>query len=126
MSAHLPQSILLVDDDSDAGNIFDLVLGFHGVETTILQNGEEAIRHLGEKHYDIVILDLFLPGIDGYKTLERIRTAGLDQMAKFVATTAYYTRDTVHEVMDRGFDAYLEKPFAADNLLNSLVEIYNT
>ncbi len=126
MEINLPPSILLVDDDTDAGNIFNLVMEHYGVRTTILTDGEEAIRHLEEQQYEVVVLDLFLPGIDGYKTLDRIRKAGINHVAKYVATTAYYTRDTVNEVLNRGFDGYLQKPFAAESLIDSLVKIYNT
>lgn len=110
-------SVLLVDDDPYACGIFQLVMDHHNLPLTIIHNAEDALNYLEANKPDVVVMDLFLPGLDGYRALERIRKAELAQAAKIVATTAYYTHDTPQEIYQRGFDGYIPKPFVATELV---------
>jgi CheY-like chemotaxis protein len=60
---------------------------------------------------DVVLMDIFLPGLDGFQALSRIRQASLARGSRIIATTAYYTYDTRQEILERGFDGYISKPF---------------
>lgn len=112
-------SVLLVDDDPDAQNVFELVMSHYQVPHTILGDAETALDYLRSNSPDVVLMDIFLPGLDGYQALDRIRRAALAPHSRIVATTAYYTHDTRQEVLQRGFDGYVSKPFD-DGLVNYL------
>jgi CheY-like chemotaxis protein len=117
-------SVLLVDDDPDAQAVFELVMRHHKVPFTVVGDAETALDYLETHAPDVVLMDIFLPGLDGYQALDRIRRSALAPNSRIIATTAYYTRDTQQEVMRRGFDGYLSKPFD-DRLidyLNTLAE----
>lgn len=110
-------SVLLVDDDPHACEVMQLVLRHHNVPLTIVGDAETALDYLQSNSPDIVIMDIFLPGIDGYQALKRIRQSSLLPSGRFVATTAYYTNDTEQEAITRGFDGYIPKPFDSSNLV---------
>jgi len=104
-------TVLLVDDDPDAQQVFEIVMNHHNVPYTIVGDAESALDYLRSHSPDVVLMDIFLPGLDGYQALDRIRQASLAPTSRIIATTAYYTRDTQDEVLQRGFDGYLAKPF---------------
>jgi CheY-like chemotaxis protein len=106
-----PLSVLLVDDDFDAQSVFELVMQHHKVPFNIVGDAESALDFLKTHTPDIVVMDIFLPGMDGYQALDRIRRSALASRSRIIATTAYYTNDTQQEVIRRGFDGYVPKPF---------------
>jgi CheY-like chemotaxis protein len=116
-------SIILVDDDPHVCNIFELVMNHNQLSLMIFSEAEQAIQYLQENTSDVVVLDLFLPGLDGYQALDQIRKTALDPSCRVVATTAYYTNDTRQEIEARGFNGYLPKPFAAKNLVAYLQSV---
>lgn len=116
-------SVLLVDDDPQARDIFQIVMDFYQLPLTVLKDAESAITHLQENTHDIIVMDIFLPGLDGYQALNRIRQSARVPNCKVVATTAYYTNDTAQEVASRGFDGYIPKPFSPDKLVPYLKEL---
>lgn len=116
-------SILLVDDDPHACEVMQLVMRHHQLPLTILGDAESALDYLKSNNPDIVIMDIFLPGIDGYQALRRIRQTSLAPDSRFVATTAYYTNDTEQEIAKRGFDGYIPKPFDSSRLVSYLESI---
>jgi CheY-like chemotaxis protein len=111
---------MLVDDDPYVCDLFRLVLEHYNWHVIVAANADQAIEWLSSTSMDIVVLDLFLPGKDGYQTLAAMRALPQAASALFVATTAYYTSDTQQEVLSYGFDGYLPKPFVPTDLAGSL------
>lgn len=112
-----PFSVLLVDDDPDACAIFKLVMDHHHLPFTIIMSAEEALDYLKGHSPDVVLMDLFLPGMDGYRALDLIRQSGGSSNICVIATTAYYTHDTEQEAIQHGFNGYMPKPFLGDTLI---------
>ena len=110
MSNH-PMTVLLVDDDFDAQSVFELVMKHYKVPFNIVGDAESALDFLKTNTPDVVLMDIFLPGMDGYQALDRIRRSSMATGSRIIATTAYYTNDTQQEVIRRGFDGYVPKPF---------------
>ena len=106
-----PVTVLLVDDDPDAQTVFELVMQHHNVPFRIVGDAETALDYLKTNTPDVVLMDIFLPGLDGYQALDRIRRSAIAAGSRIIATTAYYTNDTQQEVIRRGFDGYVPKPF---------------
>lgn len=65
--------ILIVDDEPEAGEILTLRLGRRGIEAAYAPGGEAALAHLGSVPTDLVLLDIKMPGMDGFETLRRIK-----------------------------------------------------
>jgi DNA-binding response OmpR family regulator len=110
-------SVLLVDDDPHACALVELVMRHHNVPLAIVSDAETALDYLRSHSADVIIMDLFLPGIDGYQALSQIRRSSLANNARVIASTAYYTNDTQQEVLRWGFDGYLPKPIEAGKLV---------
>ena len=113
-------SVLLVDDDPHTCNIFQMVMEHFNLDFTIARDAESAFLALETCKPDVIVLDIFLPGTDGYQIFNRIRQQSLAPDAAIVATTAYYTPDTQNDVMARGFQGFLPKPLNSASLVPSL------
>lgn len=99
--------ILIVDDEKAICDLIDLNLTSAGYHCTSVQDGMEAINRIEKEDYDLILLDIMLPGADGYDVMEYIRPLGVPVI--FITAK--------HEVKDRvkglklGADDYLVKPF---------------
>ncbi len=118
-----PLSILLIDDDQDARNVFQMIIEHHHLRITVVESAEDAYKYLTKSTPDVIVIDIFLPGIDGYQALHHIRKHSLAPTSAVVATTAYYTSDTQREVLAWGFNGYLAKPFNPDTLVAYLEQV---
>jgi CheY-like chemotaxis protein len=110
-------SVLLVDDDPHTCNIFRVVMDHHDLELKVAKNAEEAFEILKTFAPNVIVLDIFLPGTDGYQMFNRIRQNNMVPNAAIIATTAYYTETTQSDVLARGFQGYLPKPFESGSLV---------
>lgn len=107
--------ILLVEDDAMIGNSVQLALRDASYAVDWVQDGHAALAAIRGMDYDMLVLDLGLPGIDGMQVLQRLRAA--DNPVPVVVISA---RDTAYERiggLDAGADDYLGKPFEMQELL---------
>ncbi|MEZ4669417.1 MAG: response regulator [Anaerolineae bacterium] len=102
--------VLLVEDDPNTHELFTMVCDHFGVELNIVVDEAGVMAVLNDQRPDVIVMDIFLPDTDGYKLLQTIRAAQPGLNCPVIATTAYYTTDTMHEVLEAGFSGYLLKP----------------
>jgi two-component system, OmpR family, response regulator len=110
--------VLIVEDDLRMAGLIRRGLGKEGLAADVATSGEEALVAVGAREYDAIVLDVMLPGIDGFATCRRMREAGV--WAPVLMLTA---RDAVEDRvagLDTGADDYLVKPFAFAELLARL------
>ena len=108
-------NILIVDDEPQIRRILSVLLNEHGHKTAAAESGEDAVSMQAGFRPDIVILDVSLPGIDGFETMKRLLAA--DQRLICVMMTAFGSiRSAVDAIRLGAFD-YLAKPFDNDELL---------
>jgi CheY-like chemotaxis protein len=117
-----PFTVLLVDDDPDTHNMFEMIMDYHHLQFAVVNNAEAAYAYLRTRTPDVVILDIKLPSIDGYQALRSIKQY-ISPQVKFIATTSYYNMDTQQEVLAHGFDGYLPKPFNPNTLIDYLKHV---
>jgi DNA-binding NtrC family response regulator len=113
---------VLVDDDADSRRIFQLAMEHHRLRHQIFENAETALKSMTTEA-NIVVVDLFLPGIDGFQFFKEMQKRQAMTGVCFIATTAYYTSQTQHDVRKRGFHGYLEKPLDVNTLVKYLIEM---
>ncbi|HJI80639.1 MAG TPA: response regulator transcription factor [Eggerthellaceae bacterium] len=109
-----PARILIVDDEPSITEFVSYAMQKEGYQTETASDGEEALRKIEEQHFDLFILDIMLPGIDGYELCRRIR-ARMSTPILFLSA-----RDTeLNKVvgLELGADDYLAKPFGVRELL---------
>jgi two-component system cell cycle response regulator DivK len=92
------------------------VLQFAGYDVVEAQSGEEGLRVAREAPPDLVLMDLQLPGIDGFETLYRLREEGLGRHVPVVAVTAFAMAEDRQRAVVAGFDGYVEKPISVGAL----------
>src|SRR5436305_1365385 len=110
--------ILIVDDEPRIRRVLTMLLGDQGHETVEAQTGEAAIEVAGRVAFDLALVDLSLPGIDGLATFQTIREH--DPKLSAIMMTAFGTIRSAVEAMRAGAFDYLTKPFDNDELLISV------
>lgn len=114
-------SVLLVDDDPNVQSLFQMALDYHDIGLAVTTDRPTALKLLTEIVPEIIVLDIFLPGTDGYKLLQEFRSLPGLASCPVIATTAYYTTDTVTDIQKAGFDGYLPKPLDPEEVVNYLM-----
>jgi two-component system, OmpR family, copper resistance phosphate regulon response regulator CusR len=107
--------ILVIEDELKTGNYLKQGLAEAGFIVDLLRNGEDGLHSALTEAYDLVILDVMLPGIDGWAVLQGIRRSGKDMPVLFL--TARDQVDDRVRGLELGADDYLVKPFAFAELL---------
>jgi len=106
--------ILIVEDDATLGSGLGRILQSEGYAVDLMARGEQAVQAVQRERFDLVILDVGLPDIDGFEVLRRLR-GGAQRMPVLVLTARDTIDDRVHG-LDLGADDYLAKPFAMPEL----------
>ena len=111
---HATARILIVDDEPSITEFVSYAMQKEGYETDVASDGETALKMLEEKHYDLFVLDIMLPGIDGYDLCRRIR-AKMDTTILFLSARDSELNKVVG--LELGADDYLAKPFGVRELM---------
>ena len=101
--------ILIADDEQEIRDVLRLYLEKDGYEVTEAQDGLETMKLLGEQEYDLLLLDIMLPGMDGYRVLRNIREKN---NVPVIMLSAKGTESDKILGLDLGADDYITKPFA--------------
>ena len=106
--------ILLAEDEVKLARFVELELQYEGYKVDVAYDGRDAIDKFGQKAYDLVLLDLMLPGFNGMEILRRIRK--VSQVPVIMLTAKSDVSDKVSG-LDSGADDYITKPFAIEEVL---------
>lgn len=111
--------VLLVEDVDDNRKLAGDLLRFGGWQVTEAVTGEEAISKARAEDFDLILMDLSLPGaVDGWGAMAAIKA---QRLARIVALTAHAMAGDAERALTAGFDGYITKPIEVDSFL-SLVE----
>lgn len=116
-------SILLVEDEENLHETLRLNLEIEGFEVTSAYNGAQALKAIAEEYFDLIILDIMLPEIDGINVTERVRLQNLE-MPILILSAKNSSTDKILGLRT-GADDYLTKPFNLEELLlrvNKLIQ----
>lgn len=119
-SSFAGKSILLVDDD--IRNVFALssVLESFQIKVTFAENGVEALKILDESDFDLILMDIMMPEMDGYETMARIREQKRLERIPIIALTAKAMREDRNKCIEAGASDYITKPINTDQLVSLL------
>jgi DNA-binding response OmpR family regulator len=107
--------ILIIEDEVKIVRVLEHALAAHGFEVVSTDNGEDGVRLAVSKPVSLVLLDIMLPGIDGYETLARIRAERPD-LPVMMLTALDEMRDKV-DALNSGADDYVTKPYILEELI---------
>ena len=125
-AASLAARVLVVDDMVTNRDIARAFLRVAGYQVDCVENGEKAIAAVAAKDYDVVLMDVHLPGMDGMEASRRIRAlTGARGQVPIIALTARVLAQQVEECRKAGMDSYLGKPFAPARLLEAVAFAVN-
>lgn len=110
--------VLAVDDDEEILTFIDRCLAPEGIEVDACASGDEALEALARQEHALVLLDIAMPGIDGYETCRRIKADPALRGAKVYLVTAKPVDSASARYRESGADGYLQKPFRADELID--------
>jgi CheY-like chemotaxis protein len=114
--------VLLIEDNADARDMARLGLELLGQTVSTASNGETGVRMALEDSPDVVIVDIGLPGLDGYEVGRRLRQA-LGGRIRLVALTGYSQPEDRRRVREAGFDVHLVKPVIPADLLSVITSM---
>lgn len=107
--------ILLVEDDSNLGTILSDFLSVKGYEVTHALNGEDGFNHFKGSKFDLCLIDIMMPKMDGFTLAKKIRM--IDKIVPFLFVTAKGMLDDKIEGFKIGADDYVTKPFSMEELI---------
>ena len=114
------KNILVVDDDKSILRTFTRILQKSGYETDTAETGKEAMEKAGNRHFDLALVDIRLPDMDGTDLLAKLKKQ-LQHTVK-IMITGFPSLETGVKALDEGADAYLVKPVKPQELLLLLEE----
>jgi two-component system response regulator CpxR len=115
-----PSPLLLIDDDRSLASLIAEYCAAGGFSITSALNGEEGIRLARQQYFQLIILDVMMPGIDGFEVLKRLRSSS--NIPVLMLTTRGAAMDRVQGLED-GADDYLAKPFQPEELIARIKSI---
>src|SRR3954454_3834919 len=117
MSACLALRILIVDDNRDSALGLAMLLGLDGHDVRVAHTGLEALELARRDPPDVVLLDIGLPDINGYRVAERLRREDACQGCSIIAISGYCREEDQRRTREAGFDHFLSKPVEHDGLM---------
>lgn len=113
--------VLLAEDTHDNQVLVSRLLKIAGATVVVASNGKEAVEKAKHEHFDVLLMDLQMPVMDGFEATAELRREGYD--GKIVALTAHALNDEKQKCLASGFDDHLSKPINRNLLLKSVAQI---
>ncbi len=120
-----PNRVLIAEDSSVIQNLVKKILEFQNFEITAVKNGEQVLQMLQKDHFDIILLDINMPVMDGMESVKAIRALADKDKAKVpvVAITGNARNYSEEEFKEAGFNEVLMKPLNFDKLVMVVKEL---
>lgn len=109
--------ILVVDDEPKNAKLLEALLVPHGYEVITAMDGEGALRVIAERPIDLVLLDVMMPGLNGFEVTQRLRTSEHTRLIPIVLITALKETEDRIRGIEAGCDDFLSKPFDRHEVL---------
>ena len=118
MDMKLDGKVLVADDNTSNQLLMRVLLTKMGLETSIVGDGQQVLDKLDQEHFDLLLLDIQMPVLNGYETAKALRQAGNE--IPIIALTASLSPKEVQECKEVGCNEYLQKPISKQNLFNAI------
>ena len=115
-------TILIADDHDDNRELLQLVLLSAGYEVRETRDGSECLALARHQPPDLIMMDLSMPGLDGWGVFRELKTDQRTSTIPCIAVTAHAELDR-SEALETGFSAYVSKPFSSDELLKTVAAV---
>lgn len=119
------KKILVVDDSTTNNLLFQHLLEEEGYRVLISETGKDALKRTVDDRPDLVLLDIMLPGFDGFQVLEYLKKDKITENIPVVMVTAKKDTWSMKKSLDLGAIDYVVKPIEINNFLNKISRILN-
>ena len=116
-------SILLVEDNHIYREMISDVLATEGFEIEQVDDGLAAIKKIKQQQYNVILMDLFLPNLDGLNTTKHIRNIGKNKTTPVIALSGNKNKQLVKKWANHGLDGYILKPSTKEEILNAIHKV---
>ncbi len=117
------RKILVVDDAKENARLFKIYLDQTQADVTLVNSGLDALNSIEDQDFDLIFLDLQMPGLDGYQTIKKLREANFNKPV--VALTAHAMQEERDRTKESGFDFHVSKPVKSDYLIKVAYALIN-
>lgn len=114
------ERVLVVDDDQYTADSFARLISLYGYEVRAVYSGAEAVARGAEFLPDLALIDIGMPGMDGYETVRRIRQHRENPHVILVAVTGWAREEDRRRAYECGFDLHVAKPLSVEDLKDLL------
>jgi len=108
-------SVLVVDDNEDLAQTFSMILKRRGFDVDIAQDGACAVDKFKSRHYDVTLMDIIMPVMNGVEAFRRMKQ--IDPEAKVILMTAYYDDEELQTAVDEGAYSAIHKPIGIEQII---------
>jgi DNA-binding response OmpR family regulator len=115
--------VLIVDDEPNIVLSLEFLLRQQGYEVSVARDGEEALAAAEDWRPDLMVLDVMLPGLDGFEVCRRLRERPENAAMKILLLTARGREVERVRGLEEGADAYVRKPFSTRQLMRTVAEL---
>jgi two-component system, cell cycle response regulator DivK len=122
----MSKRVLVIEDHEENRRIVRLLLGSVGIEMIEAVTGEEGVATAEKERPDVILMDIQLPGLDGYEATRRIKAKAALRAIPIIAVTSYALSGDDVKAFAAGCDAYVTKPFSPRALLAKVREHLRT
>jgi DNA-binding response OmpR family regulator len=116
-------AILLVDDEPNIVMSLEFLMRKNGYQVGIARNGAEALAAINQTPYDLILLDVMMPDVDGYQVCRQLRQRPDRAATKVIFLSAKSQPADVQKGYDAGADLYIPKPFSTRQLMQKVREL---
>lgn len=116
-------SILIVDDNTNFCNTLSKILKKKGYATAVAENGQRAVELVKERHFDVILMDVKMPVMDGFEANKKIKQIRPSTIVIFI--TAFSAEDMIKDVIRDSAYAMIKKPFELDVVVNMIKKSEN-
>jgi two-component system cell cycle response regulator DivK len=115
--------ILVVDDYADNREMYSAYLKFQGLDVVEAANGAEALERAFERPPDLVVMDLSLPGVDGWQATRALKADARTKNIPVIAVTGHALAGAPEQAAEAGCDGFLTKPCLPEDLLQEILRM---
>lgn len=118
------QRVLVVEDNKNNMRLITKLLENEGYETVRATTGEAGVKIALKEKFDLILMDIKLPGIDGVEATRLIRESGNDGTIPIIAVTSFAMAGDRERYAESGFSGYIEKPIDPFTIMEGIKEIW--
>jgi signal transduction histidine kinase len=117
------KTVLAVDDSCDNLELLQFMLDEYNIDLTCVQDGNTAYEMVKKSPYDLILMDIQMPQIDGYETTKRIRQLGFE--SPIIALTAHVVKSEIEKCYSAGCNSVVGKPYSKNSLVNAMAQYFH-